>query len=407
MFRLSAVARLSLLVLVGVGLLLVGCAKKQPAEGIKFEPKGGIAAKAPTGEPYKIGAVFAVSGPASPLGMPEKQTAEMLQKQINAEGGINGRPLEIIVMDTASEEDKCRMATERLIQNDKVLAIVGPSQSGETMAIIDTVQAAQVPLLSCAAAVKITEPVKKWVFKTPQTDAMAVERIFRVLQKRGTKKIAAITVANAFGEGGLEQMKKQAPNSGIQIVAEEKFGPKDTDMTTQLTRIKGTKAEAVVCWGTNPGPAVIAQNMQQLGMKIPLFQSHGVANEAFIKLAGKAAEGIMFPAGKLLVADSLADTDPQKKVLLAYKEAFQKEFNNKSPDTFGGHAWDAIMLVVNALRKSGPDRAKLRDELETTKGFRGIGGVFNLSPTDHNGLRPDAFVMVKIQNGRWVLAEEQ
>ncbi len=403
----KSAARLALVAVVAVALVAVGCAKKvERARGIVAPPIGKVAPKPPTGEPYKIGAVFSITGPVAPLGVPERDTAEMLESEINAQGGINGRPLDIIIHDTASTEDKCVMAVNRLIQSDQVLAIVGPSQSGETLAIIPIVEKAQVPLVSCAAAVKITEPVKKWVFKTPQTDAMAVDRIFRVLKKRGIQKIAAVVVANAFGEAGLEQMKKQVGAAGLRIVAEEKFQPTDTDMTTQLTRIKGTPAQAVVCWGTNPGPAKVAANMKDLGMTIPLFQSHGVANQAFIDLAGKAAEGVMFPAGKLLVAESLPDTDPQKKVLLQYKEAFSKKYN-KNPDTFGGHASDAINMVVDALRKSGPDRAKLRDELEKTRNFVGIGGVFNMSPEDHNGLTPEAFVMVKIQNGRWVLAEEQ
>ncbi len=406
MLRCKAVRCLCVVGVVVLAIGVVGCAKKPKTTGMEIPGARVGPAPEPTGEPYKIGAIFSITGTEAPLGVPEKETAEMLEKKINEEGGVDGHKLEIIIYDTAGEEEKSVMAVNRLIQMDKVLAIVGPSSTGTTLAVIPIAESQQVPLVSCAAAATITEPVKKWVFKTPQTDAMAVERIFAVLKGRGIKKIATISASTAFGDAGLEQMKKQAPAAGIEIVSQEKFGQKDTDMTTQLTRIKGTPAQAVVCWGTNPGPATITKNMKQLGMTIPLFQSHGVANQTYISLSEKAAEGVIFPAGKLLVAASLPDSDPQKNVLLEYKAAFEKAYG-KQPDTFGGHAYDAIMTVVDALRQAGPDRAKIRDELEKTKDFVGIGGVFNMSPTDHNGLTSAAFVMVKIQNGQWVLAEEQ
>ena len=406
MLRCKAVRCLCLVGAVVLAVAMVGCAKQSKTTGMKIPGARVKPLAQPTGEPYKIGAIFSITGSEAPLGQPEKETTEMLEKKINQEGGIDGHPLQITIYDTAGKEDTSVMAVNRLIQMDNVLAIIGPSSTGTTLAVIPIAEKQQVPLVSCAAAVSITEPVKKWVFKTPQTDAMAVERIFAVLKHRGIQKIAAISASTAFGDAGLAQMQKQAPAAGIQIVAQEKFGQTDTDMTTQLTRIKGTPAQAVVCWGTNPGPATVTKNMKQLGMTIPLFQSHGVANQTYIKLAGEAAEGVMFPAGKLLVAQSLPDSDPQKKVLLDYKAEFEKAYG-KPPDTFGGHAYDAVMMVTDALRKSGPERAKLRDEIEKTKDFVGIGGVFNMSPTDHNGLTSAAFVMVKIQNGQWVLAEEQ
>jgi branched-chain amino acid transport system substrate-binding protein len=357
----------------------------------------------PTKEPYRIGALFAISGPASPLGEPERNTALLLQEQINAAGGINGHPLQILIEDTASEESRTALAANKLIDRG-VLAIVGPSQSGETLAIIDATQKAKVPLISCAASVLITQPAaeRKWVFATPQTDAMAVDKLIEYMRAHKIKNIGFINVSNKFGDSGRQQAEKRLPKAGIKIVAQQTFGPEDTVMTTQLTNLAKAKPDAIICWGTNPGPARIASTMHDMKLKIPLLQSHGVANRTFIELAGAGAEGVVLPAGRLIVATQIPDSDPQKKTLLQYARTYQSHFH-KPADTFGGHAWDAIQLVVKALRAVGPDRAKIRDYIERTKGFVGIGGVFNYSPQDHNGLTKDAFVMVRIEKGEWKL----
>ncbi len=355
-------------------------------------------------EPIKIGGIMAVTGPASPLGTPERDTLLMLEEAINQAGGINGQPLELIIYDTASEETKAVMATKKLIEEDKVIAIIGPSQTGTTLAVVDTIEKAELPLVSMAAGIQIVEPVKKWVFKTPQTDVLAVSKIVDYLTWQDIDKVAVIYVSNAFGESGRDQIAIQAPEAGIEVVVEESFGVEDTDMTAQLTRIKGSEAQAVICWGTNPGPAMVAKNMMQLGMDIPLLQSHGIANKKFIELAGEGAEGVIFPAGKLLVANGLPDIDPQKEVLLEYASMFEEKYG-RSADTFGGHAWDALQLLVQAIKQVGADKAAIRDALENTTGFVGTGGIFNFSPEDHNGLTKDAFVMVQIENGEWTFME--
>ena len=353
-------------------------------------------------EPYVVGAVFDITGPASPLGTPERDTARLVEEMVNRTGGINGHPLRLVIYDNGSEETKCVMAFKKLIEKDEVLAIVGPSQSGTTLAVVNIVEAAQVPLVSCAASIKIVSPVKKWVFKTPQNDNFAVQKLIEYFRTHRIKRIAFINVANAFGTSGLEQAQKLFPGYGMSIIATESFGPTDTDMTAQLTRIRAANPDAVVCWGTNPGPALVTRNMRQLGMTQPLFMSHGVANRKFIELAGDAADGVIFPAGRLLVVDSIPKTDPRYRVLARYSKLFQTKYGREA-DTFGGHAWDALHLVVAALKAVGPDRAKMRDYIEKTRGFVGTAGIFNFSPQDHNGLSKDAFVMVKISNGRWEL----
>jgi len=403
--RLDTGVKLLLVVcmLAAVTVGLMGCPKTKPVtQGPPEEPPASTLT--PQGEPYKIGGVFALSGPPSSLGQPEADTAKMIVEQVNAEGGINGRPLEIIIRDTKGQETECLAAVKELVEKEKVLAIVGPSTSGETLGVIEYIESAQVPLVSCAAAAKITTPVRKWVFKTPQTDAHAVENIYKYLKGKGITKIATMTVSNAYGDAGLEQLKAQAEGAGIKIVASEQFNESDTDMTAQITRIKGTDAQAIVCWSVGPAPALITKQIRQLGLKIPIIQSHGVANKRFIEGAGDAAEGVVLPAGKLLVADQLPDSDRQKSVLIAYRDAFQAKYNS-DVNTFGGHAWDAMQIVIKAIRQAGEDRAAIRDAIEATKDFVGIGGIFNYSPEDHYGLTADAFVMVTIKNGQWTLAE--
>ena len=349
---------------------------------------------------YKVGGLFAVSGFNSPLGTPEKETAQMVADQINAKGGINGHKLELVIYDTESDETKAVTLAKKLIEQDNVLAIIGPSSTGESMALIDTVEKAQIPMISAAASAQIVQPVKKWVFKTPQSDALAASELFDYFKTKGISKVALLATSGGFGVTGKQALEAAAPKAGIQFVDTESFGDKDTDMTVQLTKIKGTNAQALVVWGTNPGPALISKNAKQLGLTIPIFDSHGIANQAFIDLAGDAANGVIFPAGKLLVADVLPDSDPQKAVLQAYAKDFKAKYN-KTADTFGGHAWDALNLVAKALEKAGPDKAKIRDEIENTKNFVGISGLFNMSPQDHNGLTKGAFAMVKIAGGKW------
>jgi branched-chain amino acid transport system substrate-binding protein len=262
-----------------------------------------------------------------------------------------------------------------------------------------------VPVVSCAAAAKIVEPAaeRKWVFKTPQSDALIVGALVDHLKARGLTRVAWAGVDYAFGQLGWLAFEKAAPAAGLTIVANEKFGQKDIDVTAQLTRIKATAPQAVVVWSIPPSASIATRNYGDLGLKMPQFQSHGVGNKRYIELAGPAANGVTFPAGKLLVAEQLDDKDAQKAVLLAYAKDFEAKYGPRN--TFGGHAWDAVKLVVRALETAGPDRARVRAALEGTRGFVGITGVFDFSPTDHNGLDRRAVVMIEIVDGQWRLAK--
>jgi len=355
-------------------------------------------------EPIRIGALFSVTGPPSFLGEPERNTANMMVDQINKAGGIKGRMLKLVVYDTQGDTTKAVQAATRLIKDDKVSAIIGPSTTGETMAVIPVVEKARIPMISCAAGIKITDPIKKWVFKTAQNDSLAVARIYDHLKKRKMMNVAILTVSDGFGSSGREQLKLHARAFGINIVLDETYGPRDTDMTAQLVKIRGSKAQAIICWGTNPGPAIVARNVKQLGLNTPLYMSHGVSSKKFIELAGDAAEGIFLPSGRVIAANLLPKSDQQKKSLLAYVNDYKRHFKREG-DHFGGHAWDAIMLIKSAVERGGDSPAAIQRELENTRNFKGIGGIFNYSPNDHAGLTKDAFVLVTIKNKRWALVK--
>jgi branched-chain amino acid transport system substrate-binding protein len=354
--------------------------------------------------PIKIGALFSITGPPSFLGEPERNTAQMVVDEINRTGGIGGRKLQLVIYDTQGDATRAVQVATRLIKEDKVVAIIGPSTTGDTMAVIPLVEKAQIPLISCAAGIKITDPVKKWVFKTAQNDSLAVARIYEHLKKRQISKVALLTVSDSFGSSGREQLNVQAKKFGIQIISDDTYGSKDTDMTAQLTKIRDSKAQALICWGTNPGPAIIARNVKQLGLHMPLYMSHGVSSKKFIELAGDAAEGIILPSGRVLVANLLPNTNRQKKALLSFIKNYQKQYRAEG-DHFGGHAWDAVMLLKSAIEKGADTPAAIRDQLEKTQNFSGIGGIFNFSLQDHAGLTKDAFVLVEVKKKGWTLVK--
>lgn len=357
-------------------------------------------------EPYKVGAVFSVTGRTSFLGEPEKKTAVMIAEAINKVGGINGHPLELVIYDDESDETKAVLAVKRLLKKDKVPVIIGPSLSGNTLAVVKVMNDAKVPLVSCAASNKIVTPVvdRHWIFKVPQSDTHAVEKIYDYLLKNGINKIAIMSVSTGFGASGREELLRLAPQVGIEILADERYGPKDTDITAQLTRIRGTDAQAIVNWSVGPTQVLAVKNWHDLGMtNIPFYQSHGFGSRKNIKLAAGAAEGVLCPLGRVNIPDLVPADNPQKKIIEIYNKAYQEKY--KEPvSSFGGHGWDALNLVIDALKAVGPDSAKIRDYIETRTNFIGQHGVFNFSPTDHNGLTKEAFEMVVVKDGDWALA---
>jgi len=363
-----------------------------------------IGLNAQAADPIKIGSFLAVTGPASFLGDPELKTLQMYIEKLNKEGGLLGRPVELIHYDTGGNAGKTHTFVKRLINSDKVDFIVGGSTTGTTMAAVPLVERAKIPFISMAGGVVIVEPVKKWVFKTPHTDRMAAGKAFTDMKKNGINKIALISGTGGFGKSGRKQALSIAEEYGIDIIADETYGPKDTDMTAQLTKIKNTAGvQAVFNFGFGQGPAILTKNYRQLGLELPLYQSHGVASKKYVELAGEAANGVRLAAAALLVPDQLEDNDPQKPVLMGYKTAYEETYKS-SVSTFGGHAYDALMLALNAVKTAGTvDKAKVRDALEQTQGYIGTAGIVNMSATDHMGLDLSAFKMLEIKDSQWAL----
>jgi branched-chain amino acid transport system substrate-binding protein len=365
-----------------------------------------FAGQAVAQEPIKIGAFLAVTGPAASLGDPEQKTLELYVERLNAAGGVLGRKLQLVSYDSANDPEKARTFAKRLIEQDKVDVIVGGTSTGETMAVIPLVEAAQIPFISLAGAVVIVEPAKKWVFKTPHTDRMACEKIFIDMQSRKFSKIALISGNGGFDKSMRAECLKLNKKYGIDVLADETYGAGDTDMTAQLTKIKNTAGvQAVLNPGYGQGPAIVTKNYRQIGIAVPLYQSHGVASKEFIKLAGAAAEGVRLPAAALLVADDLPASDAQRSVVVSYKKEYESRFKS-DVSTFGGHAYDGLMLAVEAMKKAGStDKAKVRDALEGIRGYMGTAGVVNMSPTDHMGLDLTAFRMLEVKGGNWTLVK--
>ena len=357
-------------------------------------------------KPIKIGAIFSVTGPASFLGAPEAKTATLLVDQINARGGIRGQKLQLVLKDSGGSSEKAVSFAKQLIEEDQVLAIIGPSTSGETMQIKDLCEEKGMILVSCAAAEVIVNPVAKYVFKVPQKDSQAVIWIYRTMKAKGITKIAVLTGNDGFGKGGKAQLEALAAEHGIAIVANEVYDVKATDFSDVVTKIKAANPEAVVNWTVAPAQSIVPKNMKQLGLDVPLFHSHGFGNRKYVEQAGAAAEGILFPAGRLLVADQLPDRHPQKQVLATYKRDYEAAYK-EDISTFGGHAYDALMVVVEGLKKAGkPDRDQVRDAIENLKGFVGTAGVFNYSARDHTGLALDAFEMLTVKDGKFAIYQK-
>ncbi|MDF2466397.1 MAG: livK [Ramlibacter sp.] len=356
-------------------------------------------------EPVRIGTFLSVTGPASFLGDPELKTLEMYVEKINAEGGVLGRKVQLVSYDDSGDAEKARTFAKRLIEQDKVDIIVGGSTTGTTMAAVPLAEQAGTPFISLAGAVVIVEPVKKWVFKTPHTDRMACEKIFVDMQARKVTRAALISGSGGFDKSMRAECVKVAPKYAIEIVADETYGATDTDVTAQLTKIKGSNAQAVLNAGFGQGPAIVTRNYRQVGLTLPLYQSHGVASREYIKLSGPAAEGVRLPAAALLVSELLPAGDSQKPVVTAYRKGYEDKFK-ADVSTFGGHAYDGLMLAVNAIKAAGStDKAKVRSALEATKSYVGTGGVVNMSANDHMGLDLTAFRMLEIKDGNWTLVK--
>lgn len=359
-------------------------------------------------EPIKLGAFFDLTGPSSFIGTPTKLVAEMVVKKINEEGGINGRPLQLVIADDEGDPTKSALIAKKFIESDRVTAIIGPTRTDTGMAAKPIIEQMEVPTFMTVGGDPVIMGGKfgtfKWTFKSPQRTSVAVHKTYDYMKKKGIKKIAIITAADGFGRDGKFWLEKLAPEYGLEIIGSESFQATDNDMTPQLIKIKATSPEAIISWTIGKAGSIVAKNVKQLGFTIPLFQCHGLPDPKYIELAGEASEGNIMPSTKLMVASQLPDSDPQKKVIMDFIRLYTEvyHYDRQFPiNTHSGYAWDAIYMVANAMKKAGTDKEKLREAIENTKGYIGISGIYNITAEDHNGLGTDSMVMVRIVNGQW------
>jgi branched-chain amino acid transport system substrate-binding protein len=344
------------------------------------------AGPASAAEPYKIGGLLETSGFIATLGNPGLEGARLAVEQVNADGGINGRPLELVNINTESDETKAVTGAKRLIEQEQVLAIVGAMSSGSSFSITDTVQRARMPVVANGASRGIVLPAdqKRWLFLVPLTDVLVQGRMLEHMKRQGITRIALLNSDVAFGTSG------------------QTFSNTDQDMTPQLTRIRSSDAEATVIWATGPGLAIATKNHRQLGIKTPLYISHAGNDFNYLRLAGEAAQDVFLPSSKIYVAGSLPTGDPQRPVIDRFVAAYEKKYG-KTPATFAGNGYDSVMILAAALRKAGPDREKIRDAIEGLKGHVGVTAVYSYSPTDHFGAHEDSVVMLRIKGGGFEL----
>jgi len=385
--------------------LLASCAtKKKTTE--KKETKKEKETKEATGTPYLIGVILSLTGDYSSLGVPEKNVIEMEVDKFNKEGGVNGHPVEVTIEDDGTDATKAVTAATKLIEQDKVMAIVGTSGTGQTMAIRGEIEKAQIPNVSLAGGNAISEPVNKWVFQVPWPNGVVVPKTLDYLKKKKITKIGLLYDSGGFGVDGQKVLEQKVGEYDIEIVASESYGKDDTDMTVQLTKIKGEGAEAVVVWGAGKAPSIIAKNMDQLGMDIPYIGSHGIARKEFVDGAGDSAEGVVFAAGKIIVPDAYGKGTEAFELADEYIQDYTDQYGEEPNGTFPAHAYDGIHIVFDALKRLDklPDKVdpkELRDAIEKTKGLILTGGSFTYSATDHFGTKPTDLVMIEVKDGKF------
>jgi branched-chain amino acid transport system substrate-binding protein len=390
---LTALAR-RLAALLAVGALaLAGCAESESDGGGGGDDTG----------PIKIGAVLDITGAGASLGVPERQALLLLAKQLNADGGVDGRRVEMIIEDDQSAEDTAAQAATKLVAEDQVDILLGASRTGPSLAMRPIAEDNQIPMISLAANAAIVDG-SSWVFKTAQNDSAVLENIVDLASQRGWRTLTLLRDASAFGEGVQEALEELGQAEGIRVVATEKFAPDASDFTAQMVNVREAGADATVIWGIPPAAALAQKSYTQLGLGAPVVQSHGIGNQVFLDTAGASADGLLAPLGRLLVADQLPAGDAQRKVIEEFIADYEAEYG-EPPSTFAGHAYDAFHIAVQALRETGTEPAALRDYIENLQGFVGISGVFNFSAGNHSGLDKTALAIVTVQNGDWKLVD--
>ncbi|MGF7129350.1 branched-chain amino acid transport system substrate-binding protein [Paraburkholderia sp. EB58] len=359
----------------------------------------------------KIGVTVSTTGPAASLGIPEKNTIALLPQE------IGGKSVQYIVLDDASDTSKAVQNTHKLIDEDHVDAIIGSTVTPNSLAMLDVVSEGKTPMISLAASAAIIAPMdakREWAFKTPQNDSLMADAIAGYMEKHGVKTVGFIGFADAYGENWYSVFSTAAAAHHLKLVANERYARTDASVTGQVLKTMAANPDAVLIAGSGTPAALPAKTLKERGYKGKIYQTHGVANNDFLRVCGKDCEGELLPSGPILVADQLPDSNPVKQSSEAYKNAYEKAYGVGSVSTFGGHAWDAGQMlqraIPEALKKGQPGtvvfREALRDALANIKELPLAHGIMNTTATDHNGLDKRARVIVEIVDGKWKLQDE-
>jgi branched-chain amino acid transport system substrate-binding protein len=364
---------------------------------------------APVHAQVKVGVTVSATGPAASLGIPERNTFQFAPQT------IAGQRVEYIVLDDASDTTRARQNAEKFVNEDKVDVIIGSTTTPNSLAMVEVAARSKTPMISMGASARIVEPIddnKRWVFKTPQSDALMASATAQHMADHGVKTVGFIGFNDAYGEGWAQEFQKFADLRKIKVVGSERFNRTDTSVTGQILKLVSANPDAILIAGSGTPAALPQTTLVERGYRGRIYQTHGVANADFLRVGGKNVEGTLLPAGPILVAEQLPEQNPSRKVALEYRKLYESKHGAGSLSTFGGHAWDALLLLEaampQALKAGKPGTpeflAALRDSIEGVKNLNATHGVYNMSAQDHNGLDQRARVMVKIENGGWKLA---
>lgn len=356
--------------------------------------------------PIRIGTMFETSGNIASLGNQGYEGAQIVRDQINKSGGINGRPIDLVQINTESDETKSVTAVKRLLERENVIALIGPHNSGSNFAIIDTVQRAKIPMISNGTSAQIGSPPadKKWIFMSQVTDAIVVGAVIDYMKNHGIKKIGLLNADSAFAQSGREQWELLAPKLGLQLVIRETFGNSDQDMTPQLTKIRAADVDAVIIWAAGPGQAIAVKNYRQLGIDKPLYTSHGCVDPNLLRLAGDAINGIVCASSKIAIAQNLSNNDPQKAGLIQFIADFQAKYG-RNPSMFAGNGADSLNMLAEAIRKGDTSADKIRENLEALKNFVGLNYMFSYSPQNHFGVEAASLAVMTVEDQKFMPAK--
>jgi branched-chain amino acid transport system substrate-binding protein len=357
-------------------------------------------------KPVKIGAFLSVTGDGAYVGAPQLATLQLYIELINKQGGVIGRPVELVYYDIGIDTRSAQTAVHRLIETDRVDLIIGGSTTGAAMAVLPLIEQAQIPFMALAGSSALVNPVNPWVFKTSQTDGIACAKILQDMKKNGLVRIALIAGDNGFSSSMKEQCATLAPSFGVTIFVNQTYSSQTRKLTEPLARIRAMpEVQAVLAIDFGAAPPYLAQAYRRLGAKAPLYQTHAQVTDDYLNLAGDAAEGVRMPVAPLDVVDDLADTDPTKRMLRAYIDTYRKRWD-VAPNVYGSHAHDALLIAISAIARAGStDKAQVRRMIEATDGFAGANGIYRMTAQDHMGLDLSSFRMAEVRNGTWVLIE--